>query len=309
MSDVLLVTGAAGFTGRHLLDYLRQVEPGATLVAVDRQSPKAALPAAAFRSVDLLDAAAVHRLVAETRPAVVYHLAGLNKSDDPAAFFRVNVLTTLHLLEALRSEAPAAALLAVGSAAEYGPPPDGRPLDEEAPLRPATAYGASKAAQTLLLRSYATAGLATFVARPFNLLGPGLPPSMAAAAFAQQIVAREQGLADGPIRVGNLAAQRDFLDVRDAVRGYHCIVRRGTAGAVYNVCSGRAVPIQALLDRLVRLARCPVAVEVDPARFQPGDVPLSVGDNRKLSALGWSPQVSLDQSLADMLAALRSQPI
>ncbi|MCS6843384.1 MAG: NAD-dependent epimerase/dehydratase family protein [Caldilineales bacterium] len=309
MSDVVLVTGAAGFTGRHLMDHLRRAEPGATIVAVDRL-PMAACPAEVdFRSLDLLDAAAVRRLVAETQPAVVYHLAGLNKSDDPAAFFRVNVLTTLHLLEALRHEAPSAALLAVGSAAEYGPPPDDGPLDEEAPLRPATAYGASKAAQTLLMRSYAAAGLTTFVARPFNLLGPGLPPSMAAAAFAHQIVLREQGLADGPIRVGNLAARRDFLDVRDAVRGYHLIVRRGAAGGVYNVCSGRAVAVQALLDRLVGMARCPVSVTMDPARLQPGDVPLSVGDNRKLMALGWAPQISLEHSLADMVAELRRRPV
>lgn len=300
-----LITGAAGFTGQHMLAHLAAAEPDTPLLSVDQRPPSWLPPRCRHRSVDLLDAAAVHSLVAEAQPAVVYHLVGLNKSDDPAAFYRINVLTTLNLLEALRREAPAARLLVVGSAAEYGPPAGPEPLAEDAPLRPVNVYGASKAAQTILLQSYAARGLAAVVARPFNLLGPGLPTALAAAAFAAQIVEREQGRAAGPIRVGNLAAQRDFLDVRDAVAAYRLIVRRGVPGIAYNVCSGRPVSIRALLDRLAAMAQCPMAVEVDAARFQANDVPVSVGDNGRLVALGWQPQISLDQSLHDLLAAAR----
>jgi GDP-4-dehydro-6-deoxy-D-mannose reductase len=195
--------------------------------------------------------------------------------------------------------------LAVGSAAEYGPPAGSQPLAEDAPLRPATIYGASKASQAILLQSYADAGLAVFLARPFNLLGPGLPSNMAAAAFATQIVDREQGRAAGPLRVGNLAPRRDFLDVRDAVRAYQLIIQHGESGAAYNVCSGQPTSIQALLDLLLGMARCTVEVEVDVARFQANDVPVSIGDNRRLAALGWAPQISVAESLADLLAEQR----
>lgn len=303
---VILITGSAGFTGRHLLAHLTQADPGARIVSVD-QRPPAWLPAGAqHQQLDLLDAGAVRRLAADWRPAAVYHLVGLNKSDDPAAYYRINVLTTLHLLEALQAEAPTARLLAIGSAAEYGPPVDGQPLTEDAPLQPATVYGASKAAQAILLQTYARGGLAVFLARPFNLLGPGLPGNMAAAAFAAQIVAREQGREHGPIRVGNLAAQRDFLDVRDAVRAYRLIVARGEPGAAYNVCSGRPTAIQTVLDLLLGMAHCPVTVAVDATRFQANDVPVSVGDNRRLSALGWTPQISTEKSLLDMLNEQRA---
>jgi GDP-4-dehydro-6-deoxy-D-mannose reductase len=303
----ILITGVAGFTGRHLLAHLAQAEPAARIIGVDQRPAAWLPPVSEQRGLDLLDAAAVRSLIADVRPHVVYHLVGLNKSDDPAAYYRINVLTTLHLLEALRVEAPSARLLAVGSAAEYGPPAGSQPLAEDAPLRPATVYGASKAAQAILLQSYARAGLAVFLARPFNLLGPGLPANMAAAAFAAQIVEREQGQVHGPIRVGNLAPQRDFLDVRDAARAYRLIVQRGAEGAAYNVCSGRPVSIQALLDLLVGMARCPVDVTVDAARFQASDVPVSVGDNRRLAALGWVPRVSLEQSLADLLREQRGE--
>lgn len=302
-----LITGAAGFTGQHLLAHLAVEEPDTPLLSVDQRSPSWLPPQGRHRSVDLLDAAAVHALIVEARPAVVYHLVGLNKSDDPAAFYRINVLTTLNLLEALRREAPAARLVAVGSAAEYGPPAGPAPLSEDAPLQPANVYGASKAAQTILLQSYAAAGLATVLARPFNLLGPGLPTALAAAAFAAQIVEREQGRATGAMRVGNLAAQRDFLDVRDAVAAYRLIAQRGTPGTAYNVCSGRAVSIGTILDRLVEMALCPVTVVVDATLFQANDVPVSVGDNSRLAALGWQPQMSLEQSLHDLLVDLRGR--
>ncbi len=307
--NVVLITGSAGFTGRHLLAHLAQVDPGAQIVSADQRPPAWLPPGAQHQQLDLLDAAAVRKLVAVRQPAAIYHLVGLNKSDDPAAYYRINVLTTLHLLEALRAEAPAARLLAIGSAAEYGPPADNQPLAEDAPLRPATVYGASKAAQAILLQTYAHAGLAVFLARPFNLLGPGLPDNMAAAAFAAQIVAREQGRGQGPIRVGNLAAQRDFLDVRDAVRAYRLIVQCGEPGAAYNVCSGQTVTIQTVLDLLVGMARCPITVKIDATRFQTNDLPVSVGDNHRLTALGWAPQIGVEESLYDMLNEQRQREL
>lgn len=303
----ILITGSAGFTGQHLLAFLADVAPQARLVGVDQRVPARAPVGYVHHTLDLLDAAGVRRLVAQVRPQVVFHLVGLNKSTDPMAFYRANVLTTLSLLEALRLEAPQARLLAIGSAAEYGPPSGPFALSEEAPLRPVTVYGASKAAQTILLASRRHSGPPAILLRPFNLLGPGLPATLVAGAFALQIAEREVGLGSGPLRVGNLSAQRDFLDVRDAVAAYWLVAERGQPGTAYNVCSGRPVAVQTLLDILLSLARCSIEVVVDPDLLQPNDVPVSFGDNSRLRALGWRPTITLEQSLRDLLEECRQR--
>jgi GDP-4-dehydro-6-deoxy-D-mannose reductase len=119
---------------------------------------------------------------------------------------------------------------------------------------------------------------------------------------ARQIAQIERGQLEPVIKVGNLDTQRDFTDVRDTVRAYQAMVERGQPGHIYNVCSGRPMLVRHLLDGLVALARVPVAVETDPARFRPNDTPVIVGDpGRLMNELGWAPRVPMEQTLRDLL--------
>jgi len=146
------------------------------------------------------------------------------------------------------------------------------------------------------------------LARPFNHAGPGQSPAYATSAFAQQIAEIEMGRRDAVLCVGNLDAKRDLTDVRDTVRAYHALVERGTVRRPYNVCSGRAYSMRALLDILLSLARVRVRVEIDPARLRPSDTPVVHGSHARLTAdTGWEPQIPIEQTLTDLLDYWRNR--
>jgi GDP-4-dehydro-6-deoxy-D-mannose reductase len=218
--------------------------------------------------------------------------------------WRVNVLGTLNLLRALSDRrSPALRILNVGSAAEYLPH-RGRTLRETAPAGGLSPYGRSKWAQgQLALALGRELGLAIVVARTFNLVGPGLSTALVAGALCAQFAQRESRR----IQVGNLESQRDFIDIRDAAAAYATLVERGRPGRIYNVCTGRATRIRAVVQCLSRLTGLRPRLQRDPARLKPQDVDRVCGDNSALRSLGWKPKVSLRQSLQDMLDAAQSR--
>jgi GDP-4-dehydro-6-deoxy-D-mannose reductase len=308
-----LVTGAAGFAGRHLLQALAQ-DP-APIVGWYRPGvpPEHAddAPAVEWRAVDLRDADAVAGEIARSTPGEVYHLAGAAnqgaswRNSDEA--LELNALATHHLLGALAAAAADARVLVTGSAAVYAPADT--PLDEAAPIGPASPYGVSKLAQEMIaLRAHARSSLHVVVVRPFNHTGPGQDAAYFAPSFARQIARIEAGLEPPVLRVGNLEPRRDLSDVRDVVRAYVLLMRHGDAGGVYNVCRGEAHAIGDLLQHLIGMSRRPVRVEIDPERLRPHDNPLLLGDHRRLAALtGWTPEIPLEQTLADILAEQRAR--
>jgi GDP-4-dehydro-6-deoxy-D-mannose reductase len=141
------------------------------------------------------------------------------------------------------------------------------------------------------------------VARSFNHTGPGQDTRFALPSFARQLAAMRSGVGERVLRVGNLEARRDFLDVRDVVRAYVVLLEHGRAGEVYNVCSGRAHRLRDVVDAMVGMTDAEIRVEVDPERVRPVDVPLLLGDGSRLRALGWSPRIALDETLGDLLYA------
>jgi GDP-4-dehydro-6-deoxy-D-mannose reductase len=290
-ADRALVTGAGGFVGSHLVPEL--TEHGFEVVAADRSNG------------DVADPEAMRRLVAEARPGHVFHLAGVREAPLDE-LLRVNVYGTANLLEAVAEEAPAARVVVVGSAAEYGETTS-EPVDEDQPLRPVTHYGAAKAAQGLVAGAVAVRrGVRLTRLRLFNLLGPGEPTSFVASAIAARIVAIQSGAALPPLRTGDLETRRDFVDVRDAAGALRLAATRGEAGAVYNVCSGAATRIGALVEQLLALAELDVAVEPAPEPAA-GNVRGHAGSAERLrGATGWEPRRSLGESLADVLAAQRA---
>lgn len=310
MSSPTLVTGAAGFAGGHLLDLL--AHSGAELVAWRRPGlarPRE-IPGTRWEGIDLLDRNAVRNGIQRVRPGAVYHCAGAahvgRAWDRTAMAFAANVLATHHLLDALRDAALEIPVLVPSSAMVYRPAAER--LTEQHPLVPANPYGVSKLAQELLAARTVGDGLDIRIARSFNHVGPRQDPSFAASDFARQIAEIEAGRREPQIFVGNLDVQREATDVRDTVRAYQMLLEHGTTARPYNVCSGEAIAIRDVLDRLVAKARVPVYIRVDEARFRPHDVPLLVGDPRRIREdLGWSPVIPLDQTLDDVLEYWRGE--
>lgn len=296
-----VVTGGLGFVGRHLVAHLRA--SGDDVVTIDHHGAD---------PVDITDAGAVHRAVAQARPEALYHLAGWADVGaswrDPVSVFRVNAEGTLHVLQACLA-AGVDRVLCVASADVYGVvTEDELPLTEVSPLRPTSPYAASKlAADALAQQAHLGHGLGVVRVRPFNHLGPGQSEQFVAPALAARIARAERDGTD-EIPVGNLSARRDLTDVRDVVRAYRLLVERGVAGEVYNVCSSKDVRIQELADRLAALATRTITLTPDPSLLRPVDLPVLRGDASKLrEATGWRPEIPIEQTLEDLLDDMRAR--
>ncbi len=303
----VLVTGAAGFAGSHLLDLLaardcrviglRRPDIGAEV--------QARYPQVEWLEVELLDREAVGHTIAGLAPDVVYHLAGaahLGQSWGTSAdTLAINVMATHHVFEGIRVARLPTRVIIPSTAYVYRAADHA--LGEDDPLEPASPYAISKIATELAARR-ATAhdGIPVVVARSFNHLGPRQDASFFGSAVARQIAQIEAGLLDPVIRVGNLDARRDFTDVRDTVRAYVALAERGKPGRIYNVCSGQARVVRELLDGLTALSRVPVTVQQDPDRFRPNDMPLLLGDRSRItSEVGWKPEIPFGQTLQDLV--------
>lgn len=289
MSGPVLVTGAGGFVGRHLL-----AELGGRAVA---------------GRADVTDGDALAAELREVAPAAVCHLAAATSVAESwrrgAETWRVNVLGTVALLDAVRAEAPEARTLVVSTGEVYGPTPDG-PAGEDTPVAPLSPYAASKAAAELAATRAARAErLDVVVARPFQHAGPGQDERFAIGSWTARI-ARLERAGGGELEVGDLTVRRDLTDVRDVTRAYRLLLDPATPAGTYNVCSGRTVELATVLDTLVRLAREPVEVRDNPALRRPVDVPVLAGDPARLeAATGWRAEIPLEQTLADALDEAR----
>ena len=289
-----LVTGGGGFVGQHLVRHLEAC--GDEVTATDRSTG----------GCDILDAPALLDTFRRVRPEVVYHLAGASDVggswQTPQATFRANAEGTLNVLWAAR-EAGCERVLTVGSADVYGKvTAEDLPIREDLPLRPVSPYAASKcAADHVALQAFLGYDQGVIRARPFNHLGPGQTDRFVAPALAGR-VARNELRGDEVVMVGNLSPKRDFTDVRDVVRAYRLMVEHGTAGAVYNVCSGRAIAVQELAEQFISMAKIPMRLEADPELQRPVDIPVLLGDSSRLRAdTGWEPEIPLEQTLQDLL--------
>jgi GDP-4-dehydro-6-deoxy-D-mannose reductase len=309
----VLVTGATGFVGRHLLPALRAAFPATELVPAARTGEPG--EAEAVRAFDLMDAEGVAALVADVRPDACVHLAaasGVAESfAEPDAAWRANVDGTRALAAALMRRAPECRLLHVSSGEVYGLSFNGAaPLDESAPLRPANPYAAAKAAADLALGEMALRGLRVVRLRPLNHVGPGQSARFAVASFARQIARIEAGRQPPVVRTGALDRQRDFLDVRDVCDAYVSTLERADAlpaGTVLNIASGRLRRLDDLLADMLRLSGVRAEVEQEQAALRPTDLaatPCSAEAAR--AALGWAPRRDWDATLAETVDSWRA---
>jgi len=316
----VLVTGAAGFVGQWLLPAL--AEEGAELVglAVEPSShqPTTGVPTPPlgidWRYGDLRDDRYVAQVVREVRPDTVIHLAAISHlptaAADPALAWDVNVTATarlLHHLDRQRSAGEAdPTVLIVGSAEQYGRDASHHmPLSETAVQAPRTVYAATKAAQEILaLQQWRATGLRVLIARSFNHSGAGQPPQFLLPALVHRACALAEAPAGTPMPVGNRTPIRDFLHVSDVVAAYISLCQRGTPGEAYNVASGTGYSVQQILEKVLARTGARVTPTEDPALVRPVDVPVLIGDPRKLQhATQWRARRSLDDIIEDLLHA------
>lgn len=301
----VLVTGATGFVGRHLVRLLRQRgdrvlgtcypdQPGGE----DRD----------FAHLDLRSEADLAEFVRSGRPERIFHLAALSNVrqswEKRAETIETNLLGTSNLLEAVRRFAPGCRVLFLSSSDVYGElSGEEKYFKEEDPCQVVNPYAFTKAAGELLSRFYVDVEkLDIVIARPFPHTGPGQAANFVFSDWAWQVALIERGKKPPFIEVGNLAIRRDYSDVRDTVKAYVLLMEKGRPGETYNVCSGQAVSLQEVLDTLLKLAARPVEVRQDPARLRKTDIPFLAGDGSKLRReTGWTPAIPFCQTLRDLV--------
>lgn len=310
-----LITGFTGFAGSHLAEHL--LEHGDEVFGLYRwrsrfDNVKHLAGRVSLVEGDIADASAMRRVLEETRPDLIFHLAAQSfvptSWTSPGATLDVNIQGQLNLMEAIRQLGLTCRLQVAGSSEEYGlVHAHELPIREEQPLRPLSPYAVSKVGQDLLAYQYHQSyALDVVRTRGFNHTGPRRGSVFVCSNFAYQIARIEAGLQEPVIRVGNLDARRDFTDVRDMVRAYALSLEKGEPGAVYNICSGRSVSIQEVLDELLELAGIQVKIEHDSARDRPSDVPVLEGSAELFAnATGWEPEIPFANTLRDLLHAWR----
>ncbi len=303
-----IIIGGAGFVGPYLARHLTQDLHWETRVT---KLPHESFPEDTAPTVDLdiTNPAAIADLLRTETPDIIFHLAAQSSVavawKKPALTAEINVIGAINLLEALRTYGgtPPRTIL-IGSSEEYGAPPLGTTqIDEETPLHPRNPYAVTKVAQNMFGMLYADAyQLPIITVRAFNHIGIGQSPQFVVADFCHQVTAIRKRKMPPQMHVGNLSVARDFTDVRDVVRAYTLLAQYGHIGQTYNVGSGYATPICDLLEEIIRQSGVDIRVIPDPEKIRPSETPTLCADITKLQRdTGWTPQIPLSQTIADIL--------
>ncbi len=312
----LLVTGITGFVGRHLTAHLRA--QGHEVFGTTRAVPRVPgpLPADHLLRCDICEPAAAADVMGRVRPDGVFHLAAFTSVaasfNDPLSAYRTNLFGSLNVFSAVAENVPSCRVVWVGSSDAYGQVRDDElPVTERNLLQPLSPYGVSKAAADLAAFQWSQSrDLDVVRVRPFNHTGPGQQREFVCADFAAQISASRAGKCAARVEAGNLDVVRDFSDVRDVARAYLAVFARGRRGEAYNVCSGIGRTPRQILGQLIALSGIRVEVQTVPERQRAADVPVLVGSAAKLIAeTGWSPAISFEQTLRDLLDASTLEPL
>lgn len=309
MKGTAIITGGSGFVGHYLVRHLTEAAPELKLIVLDPASPSGEL-GVEWMPTDITSREHVVDAVRRSKPAFIFHLASAERGQEPSTLFRVNMLGTLHVLEAASGAAPKddPRVLCVSSSAVYGTAESGEALRETDRVRPVTLYGVSKAAAELVvLRETTVSQVHAVIARPFNVIGPGQPQGFVCADIVRRVVRAERGLDGGLVRVGPLDTRRDFVDVRDVAKALWELAQRGESGEAYNIAAG-SYAIQDVVDTLARLSTSPFDVVCEGERSHGrADIREQMGDNRKITEhTAWRPRITLEESLRDMLVYERT---
>jgi len=323
----VLITGITGFVGSHLAEYLLSLNHevyGIYRWRSRMENIEGIVDDITLINADIKDSHSIQKAFKEVKPDYCFHLAGQSfvkeSWNSPSETMSANILGTVNVLEAIRTECPGCKIMLAGSSEEYGlVKPEETPITESNDLRPMSPYGISKLALDKLgVMYHMSYGLHTVVTRAFNHEGPRRGDVFVTSNFAKQIALLEKPLWRGtpdyyhdapPVMwVGNLEAKRDWTDVRDMVRAYWLALFYGEPGEVYNICRGTAWSVQEMLDTLLSMTSLEIEIKQDPNRLRPSDVPLLLGDCSKFWELThWYPTISFETMLKDMLDYWRAR--
>lgn len=303
-----LIIGAAGFVGSYLIQHLAETydwEIHATKLPAESLN----FSSISVHNLNILEPSEILNLLEQVKPEYIFHLAAQSSValswKNPALTVDINIKGTLNILDGIRSIPNyKPRVLLIGSGEEYGYIlPDETPVNESVTPRPGNIYAATKACQNMLASIYSRAyGMNLIMVRAFNHIGPNQTEIFVASDFCKQVAEIEAGLKPPVLHVGNLSAKRDFTDVRDVVRAYGLLIQSGKSGETYNIGSGHAISIQELLDMILSLSTTQIAVETDPTRLRPSDIPVIEADIKKLQeTIRWRPEIKLQQTLLETL--------
>lgn len=307
-----LITGYGGFVAEYLADLL--IGEGYEIAATvypdffnDEIKSRAERKGIKAFSCDLTKASQIKRILRIFAADEIYHLAAQSHVPtawkNPVETYKSNVFGTLNIFTSLKELKQTPRILNVGSSEEYGDcKEDEMPLTESSPLKPTNPYAASKVAQDFAAYQYAkTGGLDIVRTRPFSHTGPGQRSKFACPNFTKQAALIALKMQEPVIKVGNLSAKRDFLDVRDVVRAYYLALKKGRNGDVYNIASGKARSIESVLKTSIGFVDTKVEIIKDPSLFRPADIPILRGDASLLRKVtGWKPIIPFETTLLDL---------
>jgi GDP-4-dehydro-6-deoxy-D-mannose reductase len=305
-----LITGISGFAGSFLAELLltEGFDVSGTHIGDDTKNLDKIKKDVTLGKVNLLNAQDTKKFIGRISPDYVFHLAALTSPSesfkDPAGVVTNNVTAEINVFEAVRLMDISPKILITSSAEVYGVVSrEDLPLNENAALKPGTPYAVSKITQDYLGLQYNISyNMDIIRVRPFNHIGPRQTTQFVVSAFAKQIAELEKSHDKNSIKVGNLEAKRDFTDVRDMVKAYFLLLEKGKSGEVYNAGLGHSHKIGEILEKLLSLSTKKIAVEIDPSRLRPSDVPDIYSDNSKIeSETGWKAEIPIAKTLTDTL--------
>jgi GDP-4-dehydro-6-deoxy-D-mannose reductase len=311
-----LITGASGFVARHFYHYLESLQEDCEVMGIDIKIPDDinvdtySHIKLRFIEVNLLDYAMFESAIVSFQPTHILHLASfssVSKSwNEPINSFSNNTNIFLNLVEIIRNNKINCRILSVGSSEEYGNvPAECIPIKETVPTRPVSPYAIARVSQEMLTQCYVSSyGLDIILTRSFNHIGPGQRELFVVPSFAKQILENIKGgqTSNMKLLTGDVSIIRDFLDVRDVVKAYHLLLKKGVRGEIYNICSGTGRSLKEIIDIFSDLLNIKITIEVDKERIRPGDNKVIIGDNSKIKEqIGWTPEIPFIDSLREII--------
>lgn len=295
-----LITGALGFCGKRLIKKLHEMDEKIRICGIDlaELSPSDILLDEYF-CIDICNQSKLENIIELLKPDWIFHFAGFI-GNDSLRVYNINFMGSLYLIESVRKLVPEAHIVLIGSSAEYGyAPPDDFPLKENYPCRPVSPYGISKHATILAGLSYVQSHrLKIVAARPFNIVGPGIPPTLVVGAILKRI---KDALFDSNkliIKMGNLDTERDFIDVDDAVNAYVKMAQGNFWGEVFNICTGKPYSIRKIVEIIASFSNLPLVIEQDPTLVRIQDIKISFGNCDKAEKIfGFQPETDIEKTL------------
>ncbi len=310
----ILITGFTGFVSVHFLNLLNDTEPGSEVLGIDKNPPDFDLnnyPALniTFRDIDLLNRQMVNEILIAFEPEYILHLASVSSVAQswhtPLDSFVNNTNIFLNLVEQVRINKIKSRILSVGSSEEYGEvSQEALPLTEENALNPLSPYAVARVSQEMLSKIYADGfGLDIIITRSFNHIGPGQKENFVISSFARQLVQlTRENETNHTLITGNTAITRDFVDVRDVVKAYYLLLKKGRKGEVYNICSGKGIILREIILKLSAILNLKINIQVNPDLIRPNENKRIIGSFDKLHReMGWRPEITLDKSLTDII--------